>query len=252
MRTMCGLAGEVRLDGARADVAAVERMAAALADRGPDGSGSWAQGPVALAHRRLAVIDLTPAGQQPMVDPICGLTGLVNGCIYNYRELRAELQACGQHFFSGSDPEVVLKAYSHRGLAFVEHLIGMFAIAIVERDSGRVVLARDRLGIKPLYVAESANAVRFASTLPALLAGRSGRPGEPGSDTSIDPIALAHYLTFHSVVPAPRTILNGVRKLPPATVRVYDPGRPRRDHVYWTPDFRRRPDHAGWSENDWQ
>ncbi|HST83245.1 MAG TPA: N-acetylglutaminylglutamine amidotransferase [Kineosporiaceae bacterium] len=249
---MCGLAGEVRLDGSRASVAAVDRMAATMGDRGPDDSGSWAQGRVALSHRRLKVIDLSAASHQPMVDPVAGLVGVFNGCIYNYRELRAELAAKGHRFFSTGDTEVVLKAYAQWGLDFVDHLIGMFAIAIVERDSGRVVLARDRLGIKPLYLAETRDAVRFASTLPALLAGRSAAADDVPIDTSIDPIALSHYLTFHSVVPAPRTILTGVRKLPPATVRVYEPDRTQRDYVYWTPNFSRNPDHAGWSERDWQ
>lgn len=252
MRTMCGLAGEVRLDGSRADAAAVERMAATMGDRGPDDFGSWASGRVALSHRRLKIIDLSAASHQPMVDPVGGLVGVFNGCIYNYRELRAELEARGHRFFSTGDTEVVLKAYTQWGLDFVDHLIGMFAIAIVESDSGRVILARDRLGIKPLYLVETPVAVQFASTLPALLAGRSGRANDVPIDTSIDPIALGHYLTFHSVVPAPRTILAGVRKLPPATVRVYEPGGKCRDFVYWRPDFSRNPDHAGWSETDWQ
>jgi asparagine synthase (glutamine-hydrolysing) len=249
---MCGLAGEVRLDGSRASVAAVDRMAATMGDRGPDDSGSWAQGRVALSHRRLKVIDLSAASHQPMVDPAAGLVGVFNGCIYNYRELRAELAAKGHRFFSTGDTEVVLKAYAQWGLDFVDHLIGMFAIAIVECDSGRVVLARDRLGIKPLYLAQTRDAVQFASTLPALLAGRSAAADGVQIDTSIDPIALSHYLTFHSVVPAPRTILTGVRKLPPATVRVYEPDQTHRDYVYWTPDFSRNADYAGWSERDWQ
>jgi asparagine synthase (glutamine-hydrolysing) len=185
---------------------------------------------------------------------VTGLAGVFNGCIYNYRELRTELQARGHRFFSQGDTEVVLKAYTQWGLDFVHHLIGMFAIAIVERDSGRVVLARDRLGIKPLYLAETPSVVLFASTLPALLAARRGRieAGQEPIDTSIDPIALAHYLTFHGVVPAPRTILTGVRKLPPATVRVYEPDGASHDHTYWTPDFRRDPERSGWSERDWQ
>ena len=247
MRDMCGLAGEVRLDGSWADTRAVERMAATMADRGPDGAGSWSRGRVALAHRRLKIIDLSMLSHQPMLDPAGRLTGVFNGCIYNYRELRAELQALGHRFFSPGDTEVVLKAYTEWGLDFVDHLIGMFAIAITEHDSGRVILARDRLGIKPLYVAQTGNVVRFASTLPALLVNR-----DLPVDTSIDPVALSHYLSFHSVVPAPRTILSGVRKLPPATVRVYEPDGACRDFVYWTPDFRRNPGRAGWSERDWQ
>lgn len=231
---MCGLAGEFRRDGGRADVAAVERMAATMSDRGPDDSGSWSHGQLALGHRRLKIIDRSPASAQPMVDPATGLIGAFNGCVYNYQELREELRAAGHQFSSRGDTEVVLKAYAQWGLDFVHHLVGMFAVAIAERDTGRLVLARDRLGVKPLYLAERPGVVRFASTLPALLAG-----GEV--DTTIDPVALAQYLTFHSVVPAPRTILRGVSKLPPATVRVYEPGGAVRDHVYWHPVFSRSP-----------
>ncbi|MEH0829932.1 MULTISPECIES: N-acetylglutaminylglutamine amidotransferase [unclassified Micromonospora] len=242
---MCGLAGEFRRDGSRADVSAVERMAATMSDRGPDDSGVWSQGPTALGHRRLKIIDLSAASGQPIVDAAAGLTGVFNGCIYNYRELRAELQAKGHRFFSSGDSEVVVKAYAEWGLDFVDHLIGMFAVAISERDTGRLVLARDRLGIKPLYLAESPGVVRFASTLPALLAGG-------GVDTTIDRVALAHYLSFHSIVPPPRTILAGVTKLPPATVRVYEADGSTRERVYWDPSFGRAAERAGWSERDWQ
>lgn len=242
---MCGLAGEVRFDSSRADVTAVERMSALLSDRGPDDAGSWSHGRVAFGHRRLALIDLTDAGAQPMVDPVTGLTCVLNGCIYNYRQLRAELTAAGHRFFSAGDTEVVLKAYAQWGVDFVGHLIGTFAVAIAERDTGRVVLARDRLGVKPLYLAAIPGGLRFASTLPALLAGG-------GVDTSIDPVALTHYLSFHSVVPAPRTVLTGVRKLPAATVRVLEPDGRSTDHLYWEPDFSRRPEHTGWSEQDWR
>ena len=242
---MCGLAGEFRRDGGRADVAAVERMAATMSDRGPDDSGSWSHGQLALGHRRLKIIDRSPASAQPMVDPATGLIGAFNGCVYNYQELREELRAAGHQFSSRGDTEVVLKAYAQWGLDFVHHLVGMFAVAIAERDTGRLVLARDRLGVKPLYLAERPGVVRFASTLPALLAG-----GEV--DTTIDPVALAQYLTFHSVVPAPRTILRGVSKLPPATVRVYEPGGAVRDHVYWHPVFSRSAERESWSAQDWQ
>ncbi|MFE9652970.1 N-acetylglutaminylglutamine amidotransferase [Micromonospora sp. NPDC006431] len=242
---MCGLAGEFRHDGSRADVTAVERMAATMSDRGPDDSGVWSQGPIALGHRRLKIIDLSAASGQPLVDSAAGLTGVFNGCIYNYRELRAELQAKGHRFFSSGDSEVVVKAYAEWGLDFVDHLIGMFAVAISERDTGRLILARDRLGIKPLYLTEAPGLVRFASTLPALLAGG-------GVDTSIDPVALAHYLSFHSIVPPPRTILRGVTKLPPATVRVYEPDGSRHERVYWDPSFTRAAERAGWSARDWQ
>jgi asparagine synthase (glutamine-hydrolysing) len=239
---MCGLAGEIRR-GAPADVGAVARMTETMDDRGPDGVGVWCQGGVALGHRRLKVIDLTEHAAQPMVDAELGLTIAFNGCIYNYPQLRDELQRAGYRFFSTGDTEVLLKAYHHWGDAFVEHLHGMFALCIVERDSGRVLLARDRLGIKPLYVAEVGGALRFASTLPALLAGG-------GVDTSIDPVALHHYLTFHSVVPAPRTILQGVNKVAPGTVTVIEPDGRRRTTRYWEPTFE-RPAEAR-SEEEWE
>ncbi len=242
---MCGLAGEVRLDGARADVVAVESMAATMADRGPDDSGAWSAGRTALAHRRLKIIDLSAASGQPIVDSGSGVSGVFNGCIYNYQDLRRKLQDRGHRFFSHGDSEVVMKAYVEWGEDFVDHLVGMFAVALVERDTGRVVLARDRLGIKPLYLSETAERVRFASTLPALLAGG-------GVDTTIDRVALAHYMSFHSVVPAPRTLLEGVRKLPPATVKVYEADGSSRERVYWNPSFERAAERADWSQTDWQ
>ena len=242
---MCGATGEVRLDGRVPDVAAVSAMTAVMAPRGPDSAGVWSQGRVALGHRRLKIIDLTEAGAQPMVDADLGLTIAWNGCIYNYQELRRELQGDGYVFFSHSDTEVLLKAYHRWGDDFVSHLKGMFAFAIVERDSGRVLLGRDRLGIKPLYLTEDGQRIRFASTLPALLAGG-------GVDTRIDPVALHHYMTFHSVVPAPATILRGVRKVPPASLVAIEPDGRRITTTYWEPDFTRHDDRAGWSERDWE
>jgi asparagine synthase (glutamine-hydrolysing) len=241
---VCGIAGELS-HGGRADVAVADRMADALAPRGPDGSGAWAHGGVALAHRRLRIIDLSDRGAQPMVDPELGLSVVFNGCIYNHRELRRELEAAGLRFFSGSDTEVVLKAYRRWGERCVERFKGMFAFAVAERDSGRLVLARDRLGVKPLYLADGPRGLRFASTLPALL-----RAGDV--DTTIDRIALHHYLSWHSVVPAPRTILAGVRKLPPATVLTVEPNGARRSTVYWDPPFARDPARVDWTAENWQ
>ncbi|MFD0689278.1 N-acetylglutaminylglutamine amidotransferase [Actinomadura fibrosa] len=244
---MCGLSGEVRLDGAAADVEAVARMAAVMEPRGPDGAGVWASGRVALGHRRLKIIDLSDRGAQPMVDSDLGLTAVFNGCLYNYPELREELLAEGYRFFSTSDTEVLVKAYHRWGRDCVDRFKGMFAFAIVERDSGTVVLGRDRLGIKPLYLTRGGGRIRFASTLPALLAGG-------GVDTDLDPVALHHYMTFHSVVPAPRTILKGVEKLPPATVRTIpaDGGR-ETDHIYWRPGFTRAsaPGHREMGRAEW-
>ncbi|MGH3374399.1 MAG: N-acetylglutaminylglutamine amidotransferase [Actinoallomurus sp.] len=238
---MCGLSGELRLDGGLADVAAVAAMTRAMEPRGPDGSGLWSQGAVALGHRRLKIIDLSDHAAQPMVDSDLGLTGVFNGCLYNYRELREVLRAEGYRFFSTSDTEVLIKAYHRWGPSCVERFMGMFAFAIVERDSGLLVLGRDRLGIKPLYVTEDARRLRFASTLPALLAGG-------GVSTDIDLAALHHYMTFHSVVPPPRTIFTSVRKLPPATVRTIHPDGTAEDLTYWRPRFTRHLSREDWSE----
>src|SRR3954452_22578015 len=162
---MCGLCGEFRFGDAAADVEGVARRGAAMRPRGPDGVRLWSSGPVAFGHRRLRIIDLSERGAQPMTDPELGLTAVFNGCVYNYQELRSELKAAGYRFFSTSDTEVLLKAYHRWGRDFVNHLKGMFAFAVHERDSGTLVLGRDRLGIKPLYVSQTPRRLRFASTL---------------------------------------------------------------------------------------
>ncbi|MEV6637629.1 N-acetylglutaminylglutamine amidotransferase [Actinoplanes sp. NPDC051470] len=232
---MCGIAGELRFDQRPADADAVRAMLPCLESRGPDGEGLETRGAVVLGHRRLKIIDLSDAGRQPMTDDELGLTLVFNGCIYNYQQLRDELRGYGYTFFSTSDTEVILKAYHRWGAGCVDHFLGMFAFAIVEHGSGTVMLARDRLGIKPLYLAETPGRLRFASTLPALLAAGD-------VDTSLDRVALQHYMTFHSVVPAPRTIVAGVRKLPPATVRVIKADGTSTERVYWEAGFTRARD----------
>src|SRR5918993_1153646 len=182
LTVVCGFSGEINLTGGAADPVAVAAMADTMQRRGPDSSGLFAQGGVALGHRRLKIIDLSERGAQPMVDAELGLAVAFNGCIYNHHELRRELEGHGYRFFSTSDTEALLKAYHHWGDRFVDHLVGMFALVITERDTGRVVLVRDRLGIKPLYLAESGGTLRFASTLPALVAAT--RPPTGGSRPS--------------------------------------------------------------------
>ena len=237
---MCGFGIEVRRSG-RVDRDALERIGASMQPRGPDGSGLWVSGPVGMVHRRLAIIDLSERGAQPMHDEALGLTVVFNGCIYNHHELRDELIGLGHSFVSTSDTEVLLKGWAQWGEELPSHLYGMFAFALHEASSGRTVLVRDRLGVKPLYLAEVAGGLRAASTLPALLAGG-------GVDTSVDPVALHHYLSWHSVVPAPRTILRGVRKLPPATLLVVEADGRRRERVYWDPSFERVLDVDDWPE----
>ena len=242
---MCGICGEVRFDGSPASVTAVVAMSEAMAPRGPDGSGVLARDRVAFGHRRLTIIDLSVRASQPMADPALGLSIVFNGCIYNYPELRAELEGKGYAFFSSGDTEVILKAYHAWGPRCVERFHGMFAFAIHERDSGRVVLARDRFGIKPLYLAEQGGRLRFASSLQALLAA-----GEV--DTSIDPIALHHYMSFHAVVPPPRTMLAGVRKLPPATVRTIEADGSFSDEVFWRVSYDRSAEDLRTSAQEWR
>jgi asparagine synthase (glutamine-hydrolysing) len=223
---MCGICGERRFDGQAPDKAAVGRMMAALARRGPDDEGCWADGPLAFGHRRLSIIDLSAHAHQPMVDPVLGLAIVFNGTIYNYRALRDELIHLGYSFFSTGDTEVILKAYHAWGEGCVERLNGMFAFAIWDPRTQGVFLARDRLGVKPLYYSFDGARLRFASTLPALLAGG-------GIDRAVDPVALHHQLTLHAVVPAPLTILKGVRKLAPATTLTFAPNGKMKERRYW-------------------
>ncbi len=244
---MCGICGEITFDARPASNAAVAAMTAAMTPRGPDAGGGYAQGRIAFGHRRLKIVDLSEHACQPMVDSELGLALVFNGMIYNYRELRRELKARGYRFFSHGDSEVLIKAYHAWGPRFVDRLAGMFAFALWERDSGRVVLGRDRLGIKPLYYSYSGDArrLRFASTLPALLAA-----GEV--DTAIDPVALHHYMSFHAVVPAPYTILRGVRKLPPATLLTLEPDGTRREEHYWAPSFEPEAGDEARSPEEWR
>ncbi len=241
---MCGLCGEISFREP-ASASSISAMAESLCRRGPDSSGLFVQDRVGFGHRRLSILDTESTSNQPMIDSELGLATAFNGCIYNFRELRRELQEKGYRFFSDGDTEVILKAYAEWGPRCVERFLGMFAFAIWERDSGRVVLARDRLGIKPLYLAEDENRLRFASTLPALLAAG-------GVNTEIDPVGLHNYMSLHAVVVPPRTILKGVRKLPPATLMIVEPDGSRREETYWTLQVGRRPQDRAMSKEEWK
>jgi len=242
---MCGICGQIAFNGQDVSTRCVEKMTDTMQQRGPDAQGLFVQGAAALGHRRLKIIDLSEAAQQPMVDNDLGLTIIFNGAIYNYGELRQLLEAKGYAFFSSGDTEVILKAYHAWGRRCVQRFNGMFAFAIYERDSGQLFLARDRLGIKPLYYHERPGEFRFASALPALVAG-----GDVTGD--IDPVALHHYMTFHSVVPAPHTILKDIRKLPPGeTLTIDSRGRLERE-TYWKLDFGPRPDERHFGMAEWK
>jgi len=239
---MCGICGELRFDHQLPDPAALNRMAAMLARRGPDAAGVYTDGALALGHRRLAIIDLSERAKQPMVDDDLRLVLVFNGTIYNYLELREELAEMGYRFFSESDSEVILKAYHAWGEHCVAHFLGMFAFAIWDMRARTLFMARDRFGIKPLYYAMDGAALRFASTVQALLAAG-------GVDRSLDPIALHHHLTLHAVVPAPRTLLNGIKKLPPAHWMRIDAAGDVTLQRYWSLDATRPA--ADLSEEDW-
>src|SRR4051794_1704817 len=240
---MCGICGEVRREG-HVSLASLSRMTSSMHARGPDAAGIFAQSAIAFGHRRLSILDLAPASQQPMIDNELGLGLVFNGCMYNYRELKAELRDLGYRFFSEGDTEVIIKAYHAWGDECVSRFKGMFAFALWERDTGRVVLARDRLGIKPLYYTEGRDFFRFASTLPALLAGG-------GVDTSLDPIGLNHFFSFHAAVPPPRTVLRGVKKLEPATILTIRPDGTRTSRRYWSFSVGERPTDRRMTEEEW-
>jgi len=242
---MCGICGEIRFDGNSASPERISRMSACLERRGPDGSGQVVRGRVGLGHRRLKIIDLSEKAEQPMVDPDLGLTIAFNGCIYNYPELRQELQGKGYRFFSHGDTEVILKAYHAWGRDCVKRFHGMFAFVLHERETGRVLLARDRFGIKPLYLSQNDKRLYVGSSLQSIL-----RTGDV--DTSIDREALHHYMTFHAVVPPPLTIVKGVRKLPPATTRLIEADGSYSDEMFWAPNFAPLPGDEKLSSNDWR
>lgn len=212
---MCGIAGYSGHFGPEL----LARMSAAVAHRGPDGEGSYfsTDGGVGLAHRRLAIIDLTPTGAQPMTDAATGVTIAYNGEIYNYRELRAEREAAGAAFVGRSDTEVILRLYLAHGRAALPMLNGIFALAIWDPRERSMLLARDGAGVKPLYYAEPPSGLVFASELKALLACDA-------VDRSIDARAVWLYLTY-LWSPTPYTMLRTVRKLEPGTALLVRDGR---------------------------
>ncbi len=213
---MCGICGLVSLDGATApDPAALAAMNETLVHRGPDSDGTVIEGACGLAMRRLSIIDLA-GGDQPISNEDGRICVIQNGEIYNYRELMEGLRARGHTFASHSDTEVLVHLYEERGPDFVEELRGMFALAIWDSRHGRLLLARDRFGIKPLYYRVENGQLSFASELKALLR-------QPGFSHEIDPAALEAYLAFNSI-PAPLTIFSEARKLPAGHTLVAEGG----------------------------
>lgn len=223
---MCGIVGAINW-GDRGTLLA---MTQALAHRGPDDQGLWERRApdgawVGLGHRRLSIIDLSPAGHQPMSNENGRLWIVFNGEIYNYQELREELLQKGHRFRSNSDTEVILHLYEALGEGCLEHLRGMFAFGIWDCERRELFLARDRLGVKPLYYAERNGRLLFASEMKAILQ-------HPETDRQIDPLALNDYLTY-LYIPPPRTIFKGIRNLPPAHYLVWRDGHVTRKERYW-------------------
>jgi asparagine synthase (glutamine-hydrolysing) len=214
---MCGICGIAAGGAGGPDPDALAAMSWALVHRGPDDDGQVIAGPVGLAARRLSIIDLA-GGHQPIASEDGRVHVVQNGEIYNHAELRAELQAAGHSFRTRCDTEVIVHLFEEHGDGFAERLRGMFAIAIWDGRAGRLVLARDRFGIKPLFYREDADGgLAFASELKALMA-------LPDFDRGLDPRALESLLAFNSI-PGPLTIFDGVHKLQPGHQLSWEPGR---------------------------
>lgn len=226
---MCGVAGMVSTGAP--DPAVVREMCDVLSHRGPDGQGFHNDNHAALGMRRLAIIDVS-GGDQPVFNEDRSVVAVFNGEIYNFPELRADLLRRGHTFRTNGDSECIVHLYEEHGEDLVHHLRGMFALAVWDAGKERLLLARDRVGKKPLYYRDADGQLAFASELKALSVVSPG-PRE------VDPVALHHYLTYQ-YVPAPWSILRGVRKLPPGCLLTWQGGRVQ-ERRYWTLDFSPAP-----------
>ncbi len=235
---MCGIHGIYRFDAAPVNPAELSAMGLVTQHRGPDDEGQHIDGPCGIAMRRLSIIDLS-GGHQPLSNADGSLWLVCNGEIYNYRELRAELQAKGFHFKTGSDSEVLLHLYDAEGDDFVHRLNGMFDFALWDARRQRLLIGRDRIGVKPLYVMQDGQRLAFATEAKALLA-------LPGVSAELDRSVLASYLQL-GYVAAPGSIFKGIRKLPPATLLAVERGQVR-EWRYWrlAPGVRHDLDERGW------
>lgn len=211
---MCGITGRIHLDGSPVSPVVLRKMTDAIIHRGPDGEGQWIEGNVGLGHRRLAIIDLSPAGHQPMISSDHRYVLSYNGEVYNYRGLRTELEAAGFWFRSQTDSEVVLYALTHWGVKAFERFNGMFALALWDRRERTLLLARDRYGIKPLYISQQGNTFAFGSEQKAILAS-------PHFQRCLDKSALLEYFTFQNIF-TDRTLLEDIQLLPAGHYAVLD------------------------------
>ena len=235
---MCGIYGILQLDGAPADPALMPAMGRVIAHRGPDDEGHHVDGPCAIGMRRLSIIDLA-GGHQPLSNEDGTLWLVCNGEIYNFRELRRELEALGHRFKTASDSEVILHSYAQYGDEFIHRLNGMFAFALWEARRQRLIIGRDRLGIKPIYLYRDAGRLAFASEAKALLT-------LPGVTAELDPAALHSYLNL-GYVAAPLSIFRGIGKLPPASVLIVEGGDVKESRYWRVPEEMDR----GIGEGEW-
>jgi len=231
---VCGICGKLYCRPERAvSEDLLRQMCSVLEHRGPDDEGIYAGGPVGLGHRRLSILDLSPAGRQPMCNEDGSVRIVFNGEIYNYRELREDLVKRGHRFTSATDTETIIHLYEDRGVECLQALQGMFAFALWDEKKRRLFLARDRLGKKPLVYSLHSDSIAFASEIKSLLRDR-----EVPRDISHE--AVYHYLTYQ-YIPAPLTIYTAIRKLPPAHYLVYENGKAslcRYWHLAYEPKLR--------------
>lgn len=221
---MCGIAGQLNWERS-GNQATVRAMNQAQAHRGPDGTGVIQDGPVVFGHQRLAIIDLSEAGKQPMYDISSEVLITFNGEIYNYKELRAELKSSGAVFRSATDTEVMLEGYKRWGVSFITRLNGMFALALWDRKSNTLILARDRLGKKPLFYFEHKEGLSFASELQALLC-------DPLIPDALNSRAVLQYL-FQGYILGSECVNPSVKKLPPASILIVQQGKSPKLESYW-------------------
>ena len=227
---MCGIVGQIRTDGAKVEPALIARMCAAVEHRGPDARGSHLAGPIGLGIQRLRVIDLT-SGDQPIYNEDRSVVVVLNGEIYNFQELREQLQSAGHKFKTSGDTEVIVHLYEERGASCVDALQGMFAFALWDERRQKLLLARDRVGKKPLVYSQSGRGITFASELRALLE-------DPEISRDIDYQAIDCYLAYQ-YIPAPLTAFREIRKLPPASTLVLEGGRTTIAR-YWDLDYSKK------------
>lgn len=240
---MCGIAGILSFTHQRPEAALLEKMSEPLRRRGPDGGHIVCEGPLGFAHRRLGIIDVKARADQPLKDAATGCIIVFNGTIYNYRELRSVLKDKGHTFTTESDTEVLLKSYIEWGDKCLTHLVGMFAFAVWDPRIQKLFVARDRIGIKPLYFSHDQQNFLFASNTQSLLASQL-------VDTNINPIALQYMYTLHAVVPAPYTIFKGIHKLKPAHYLWVDLTGKIEEFQYWSLNAENQ--HKDWDDRDWK